>query len=79
MRKTIGTKFTNGVIKPLEKVYIEEGKEIVVTITEVSLKPQKDAFEKSAGAWKDLINCDELIKNIYSDRLISTRPEINLK
>jgi predicted DNA-binding antitoxin AbrB/MazE fold protein len=79
MGKTIRAKFSKGVIKPLEKVDIEEGKEITVTITEVPLKPQKDAFERSAGGWKDLIDCDELIKNIYNDRLISTRPEVNLK
>jgi predicted DNA-binding antitoxin AbrB/MazE fold protein len=79
MGKTIRAKFSKGVIKPLEKVDIEEGKEIAVTITEVPLKPKKDAFEKSAGAWKDLIDCDELIKNIYNDHLISTRPEVNLK
>lgn len=76
--KTFRAKFSKGVIKPLQKVEIEEGKEITVTITEVPLKPNKDAFEKSAGAWKGTIDAEKLIENIYSDRLLSTREEPRL-
>ena len=39
---------------------------------------EKDSFEKSAGSWAGLIDGEELIRNIYSDRLISTRPEVKL-
>ena len=35
-------------------------------------------LERSAGGWKGTIDADELIKNIYADRLISTRPEPRL-
>jgi len=78
MGKTIRAKFSKGVIKPLEKVDIEEGKEITVTITEVPLKPKKDAFERSAGGWKGTIDAEKLIENIYADRLLSTREEPRL-
>ena len=50
----------------------EEGKDV----------PQKISFAEAltatAGGWKDTIDCEELIKNIYADRLISTRPEVKL-
>lgn len=35
-----------------------------------------DAFKRSAGSWKGLVDADELISNIYSDRLIDTRQEV---
>ncbi len=36
------------------------------------------SFEKSAGSWNGLIDGEELIRNIYADRLISPRPEVKL-
>lgn len=79
MGKTIRARFSKGVIKPLEKVDIDEGKEITITIVEVpaSLK-KEDVLETTAGGWKGLIDAEELKKNIYADRLISTRPEAKL-
>jgi hypothetical protein len=35
-------------------------------------------LERSAGGWKETIDAEELIKNIYADRLISTRSEPHL-
>ena len=32
------------------------------------------SFERSAGSWDGLIDGEELIRNIYADRVISTRP-----
>lgn len=75
MGKTIRAKFSKGVIIPLEKIELEEGKEITVTILDL---PEsylgEDPLDATAGAWKDLIDCDELIKNIYEGRRIATRP-----
>ena len=73
MAKTFKARFSRGVITPLEKVDVEEGKEITVTIVDFSVKPNEDAFVRSAGKWKGTIDAEELIKNIYADRLISTR------
>jgi len=39
---------------------------------------ENDSFERSAGSWAGLIDGEELIRNIYADRLISTRPEVKL-
>ena len=78
MAKTVRARFSKGVIKPLEKVNLEEGKEITITIVEISSRPKLEAFRKSAGAWKGTIDAEKLIENIYSDRLLSTREEPRL-
>ena len=72
--KTIKARYSKGVIKPLEKVDIEEGKEITVSILEIPLRP-KNGLKKSAGAWKGTIDAEKLIENIYADRLLETREE----
>jgi len=73
MGKTIRARFSKGVIKPLEEVDVADGKEVFVTIVEVPTSSKEDAFERSAGGWKGTIDAEKLIKDIYSDRLISTR------
>ncbi len=76
MEKTIKARFSNGVIEPLEDLTIEEGKELIITISEAPAGSEKAlaALRKSFGGWRGLIDAEELKKNIYSDRLISTRP-----
>jgi predicted DNA-binding antitoxin AbrB/MazE fold protein len=78
MEKTIKARFSKGMIEPLEKLDFEEGKEITVTIIDFPSKSAEDAFTRSAGGWKGTINAEKLIKDIYSDRLISARPEAKL-
>ena len=78
MGKTVRAMFSKGVIKPLEKLNMEEGKEITITIMEVPSKLKQDAFKRSAGAWKGTIDAEKLIENIYADRLLSTRGEPRL-
>jgi predicted DNA-binding antitoxin AbrB/MazE fold protein len=71
--KTIKERVSKGIIEPLEKLDIDEGKELRITIEEIDKTTDDDAFKRAAGAWKDTVDCEELIKNIYNDRLISTR------
>lgn len=78
MGKTIRARFTKGVIKPLEKVDVAEGKELAVTIIEIPLVSKVDTFERAAGSWKGSIDAERLIRDIYNDRLISTRKEPRL-
>mgnify|MGYP001559322654 FL=1 len=82
MAKTIRVRFSHGVIKPLEKVEFSEGEEFNVTIHETPEKPKRkyfrDALKTTAGGWKDLIDAEELKRNIYADRLINTRPDVKL-
>ncbi|MDI6811415.1 MAG: antitoxin family protein [archaeon] len=78
MEKTIKARFLDGIFKPLEKVELEEGKEVIVTIKEIpKAKEKKDAFERAAGSWKDLVDTERLIKDIYESRRIRA-PEVKL-
>ena len=56
METEIRAKVSKGVIKPLEKLNLEEGKEIIVTI---KAPPSEDRFEKAMGGWKETINQKE--------------------
>jgi predicted DNA-binding antitoxin AbrB/MazE fold protein len=78
MARTIKARYSKGVIEPLEKVDIAEGRELIVTIAEIPSESREDGLEKSAGGWKGAIDAEKLIKDIYADRLISTRgkPEL---
>lgn len=79
MVRTIKARVSKGVIEPLEKIDIADGKEITVTIMELPTAPGKiDVLKATAGGWKDLIDAEELKENIYADRLISSRPEVKL-
>jgi len=78
MGGTIRARFRDGVIEPLEKLDLPEGKELTVTILEVPSRDDDEAFRKAAGSWKGLVDADTLIRNIYADRLLSTRPEPRL-
>lgn len=78
MGKTIRARFSNGKIEPLEQVDIVDGKEITVIIMDIPSTRKKNAFEKSAGAWKGTIDAKKLIENIYEDRLVHSRGEPRL-
>ncbi len=75
MVKTVRATVRNGALEPLEKVDLPEGKEVMVTILEVPSGEDFEAFCRSAGGWKGTVDAEALIRNIYADRLISTRPE----
>ena len=76
MEKTIKVKVKKGLLEPLEKLELEEGKEILVTLREL---PQEDRFERAMGGWKDTIDCEALLKDIYESRRLSAeRPEVKL-
>jgi len=79
MAKEIRARFSKGVIEPLEAVDLKEGEEVRVIIVEQPKgKGMIAALRASAGGWKDLIDAEELKRNIYADRLVSTRPEPKL-
>lgn len=75
MEKTIKGKFSNGKIEPLEEVDLVEGEEVSIVIKETSDVRNKsdNSLRAAAGSWKGKINAERLIRNIYRDRLLSTR------
>ena len=79
MGKTVRARYSKGRIEPLEAIEMVEGQEITVTILE-GLTPSErvDALKATAGGWKDLIDAEEMRRNIYADRLAGSRPEVRL-
>lgn len=78
MGVTIRARVRKGVLEPLEEIALPEGEELIVTIIGVSGGGDADAFRRCAGGWKGLVDAERLIRDIYADRLISTRPEPKL-
>lgn len=82
MGRTIKARYSKGVIEPLERINLRDGEEVTINILETYHGPEKESFlealKATAGGWKDLVDCEELKKNIYNDRLIATRQEVKL-
>ena len=78
MGGTIRARVKKGILEPLEKIDLPEGKEVLITIVAETTGPDLEAFRRSAGGWKGSVDADALIRNIYSDRLILTRAEPRL-
>lgn len=76
MIANVKARFSNGVLTPLEPLDLEEGTEVTVSIEDaVSPDNASRALRAAAGAWKGTHDPEELLRNIYSDRLVSSRPE----
>ena len=80
MEKTIRARYKKGVIEPLEKLELEEGEEVEITVSSLPEDERaREAIKATAGAWGGEVNCDELIKDIYENRRLSAaRPEVRL-
>ena len=79
MQRTIKARYSKGKIEPLEKLVMEEGEELIVTISNKSPDAKgKDPLDSSFGGWTELIDAEELKKNIYADRTVSNRPKVKL-
>jgi predicted DNA-binding antitoxin AbrB/MazE fold protein len=78
MGGTIRARVRGGVLEPLEPLDLPEGKEVLVTVVAIPAGRNLEAFRRSFGSWKGTIDAEKLIRDIYEDRLISTRPEPKL-
>lgn len=78
MGGTIRARVRGGMLEPLDKVNLPEGKEVMITILDTPTEADIEASKRAAGSWKGLVDADTLIRNIYADRLIQTRPEPRL-
>ena len=78
MLKTIKVRFTKGNLEPMEQLDIKEGSELFVTLDiedSASAEGHIDRFNSAIGAWKGTHDPEELLRNIYSDRLTGYRVE----
>lgn len=69
------------ICREINELSKDEKMELLRYIESLKLKEADKAvemLERTAGAWKGLIDSGELKKNIYADRLITTRPGVSL-
>ena len=73
MGGTFRARVRRGLLEPVEKLDLPEGKEVTITILDVSSEVDAEAFRRSFGGWKGTIDADALIRNIRESRRVSTR------
>ena len=78
MGKTVRARFREGRFEPLEAVDLPEGCDVMLTIVEAPAGPDFAVFRRAAGAWKGTLDAEALIRDIYADRVLATRPEPHL-
>jgi hypothetical protein len=78
MAGTIRARVRGGDLELLEKSDLPEGTEVLVTVIGIAEGPDGEAFLRSAGSWRGLVDAEKLIENIYADRLIDVREEPKL-
>jgi predicted DNA-binding antitoxin AbrB/MazE fold protein len=76
--KTIRARFREGKFEPLEAVDLPDGREVTLTIVDAPDAPDFAAFRRAAGAWKGTVDAEALIRDIYANRVLATRPEARL-
>jgi predicted DNA-binding antitoxin AbrB/MazE fold protein len=79
MLKTIKARYERGQIQPLEPLPVADGAEIEVTITLPETPAQSDATDPTAataGAWENLLDCDQFEDDLYQNRSLRTRPDV---
>ena len=68
--------FVSGVFKPATPVDLDEGATVIISVTEeTSPKAEFDSLEASAGGWKELVDCEQLIQDIYLSRSANSRSQ----
>jgi predicted DNA-binding antitoxin AbrB/MazE fold protein len=78
MGSTIRARFSGGNLKPLETVDLKEGDEVTITIVSLRSNPTADWLERTTGGWADLVDGEQLKRDIFESRLIGTRAEPRL-
>ena len=77
MTTTVRARYREGKLELWEPLEIEEGAEVTVTVNGPEPSPvATDPITASAGAWKDLLDCEQFEQDVYESRLIQTRPEV---
>jgi hypothetical protein len=69
----------NKIIDKLKELPEEDKKEVLEYIGHLKGKEKEKtlrALKRTSGAWKRLVDAEELKHNIYSNRLVSTRARV---
>lgn len=79
MVKTIKAKFSHGTFTPLDPPppeLVHEGDEVLLAVSPIT-PTSGSIIRETAGLWKGLLDAEDLKRNIYASRLITTRPPVS--
>ncbi len=74
MTRTIRARVTRGNLVLLEPLDLPDGSEVDVIVATVPSADDIAASRATAGGWKGKIDAEALIRDVYGDRLLQTRP-----
>ncbi len=70
MNQSVRATYLDGVLKPRARLDLQDGAEVVVTISEAAVSEDRfEVMRSSAGSWSGDLDADKLIEDIYADRL----------
>ena len=75
---TVGARFANGVLEPLETLDLDEGQEVTVSIDERTSSRPGRGMRAAAGAWKGTHDPERLKREIDAARRLTSRPRPDL-
>ena len=70
MAQTVTAKFEDGFLKPTTALDLDEGDEVVVTVSGHRITAQDvEVSRSSAGAWRGRVDAEKLISYLYEARI----------
>ncbi len=75
MGGTVRARVKGSVLELSERVDLPEGAEVTVTIIEAPSGRDREAFRRAAGAWKETVDAEALIRT--SMRIVSSPAALN--
>jgi len=79
MTRTIRALVTRGVLAPLEPLDLPGGREVDITVAIAPTDEDVSASRTAAGGWRGKVDAEGLIRDVYTDRLLRTRPVPRLR
>ena len=79
MMRHVKAMFSKGVLIPQERLDLEEGRQVVISIADPSPERTLDALRATAGAWQGTHDPEALKRALYSDRLATSRPSAKVR
>jgi hypothetical protein len=79
MVKQVKVRYRRGVLELLEPLEIEEGAELTVMLsTPEAIPTAANPTAATAGAWASLLDYEVFEQELYANRLLQTRTEVEL-
>ncbi len=79
MIQSIRATYSDGVLKPREVLDLEDGAEVVVSISTPVISQERLAvMRSSAGGWKGEVDAEKMIEALYEARLADSSDKTEL-